>query len=584
MDLKPDIKNIEKIFTGDATQYRVPLYQRDYSWTIDNVDELWADISTSLKNNSEYFMGTVVLNVDDNCEDVFDIVDGQQRLATFTILFSTIRDLMELYNDAPTSNVFSAVVNNSENKKIASKIGKMASDRILFYSEPDNYYLKLNKKDKGIFEKNIQTINKPLVSSEELKVKPHDNRLIKTKKTFAKKIVDDYISSQSDFTALRELVTHVSKKLKFMTLIVKNDYDAYLLFESLNSKGLDLSIADLLKNKMLMTCDSNDKGKVLDNWDRMIDTLEKSRFSPVDFLRFYWVTYHKNVTKKELYKCIKEKLTKSSVVKFSSHLLKNAEAFSIITNKDLLYPSLDYKSNMDKKHFAEINTLKYSVCYPYILWCYENNSKLLSLSLPVIVNYLFRLISVCDIAVGIADATFSKALIEAKTKSPNDSIVKLFNDAEIADTRFRDKMKQKQFYDNTIPKYILTKIYEHELGKETIIHKDSVHLEHILPQEYKKNWNDFDSGDHQIEDWIYCIGNMTLIDSTLNQSASNSKFSDKIKRYKQRTMAEQVGTNIPITYKLHDQYKSGEKNWTAERIKSRASEFANLANMIWKLS
>jgi hypothetical protein len=207
---------------------------------------------------------------------------------------------------------------------------------------------------------------------------------------------------------------------------------------------------------------------------------------------------------------------------------------------------------------------------------------LLSLSLPVIVNYLFRLISVCDIAVGVADSAFTKALTDAKSKVSNDKILKLFTDAEISDVKFIDKLKHKQFLDNTIPKYILTKIYEHDLGKETVIHRDSVHLEHILPQDYKKNWNDFDKGDHFIEDWIYCIGNMVLLDSSLNQSASNSKFSEKIKRYKQRTKSGEVGTSIPNTYKLHKAYTGGSKKWTAATIKVRAGEIANISVQIWK--
>ena len=78
------------------------------------------------------------------------------------------------------------------------------------------------------------------------------------------------------------------KRLTFWTIKVESDTDAYLLFESLNSKGLDLSISDLLKNKMLMICgnDQQKKEAILARWEEMMGILEESRFSPVEFFRF----------------------------------------------------------------------------------------------------------------------------------------------------------------------------------------------------------------------------------------------------------------------------------------------------------
>ena len=98
MDNKPETNTLEKILSGLETTYMVPEYQRDYAWTRNNVDELWDDIMVSYQNDSRYFMGTIVLNSENKKEDEFDIVDGQQRLATFTIFFFSSQGIYESFS------------------------------------------------------------------------------------------------------------------------------------------------------------------------------------------------------------------------------------------------------------------------------------------------------------------------------------------------------------------------------------------------------------------------------------------------------------------------------------------------------
>ena len=93
MEIKPETTNLEDLFAGSTTGYYIPKYQRDYSWKIDELDELWEDIFKAYEKQEKYFMGTIVLNKENHEEHQkqYDIVDGQQRLATFAILFNAIR-------------------------------------------------------------------------------------------------------------------------------------------------------------------------------------------------------------------------------------------------------------------------------------------------------------------------------------------------------------------------------------------------------------------------------------------------------------------------------------------------------------
>src|SRR4051812_43006417 len=88
--LPPELKTIEQLFTGDA-RYLVPPYQRSFAWGNDEVEELWDDVTSTVKRASEYFLGTIVLQKTGVNE--FEIIDGQQRLACMTMMFSAIRNV-----------------------------------------------------------------------------------------------------------------------------------------------------------------------------------------------------------------------------------------------------------------------------------------------------------------------------------------------------------------------------------------------------------------------------------------------------------------------------------------------------------
>ncbi|ELY6246412.1 DUF262 domain-containing protein, partial [Cronobacter universalis] len=124
MKIVPESKSLEKILSGLETRYCVPDYQRDYSWSPSEVETLWLDIITSYKQGSEYFMGTIVLKKDDESSDAFDIVDGQQRLATFSILFSVISCLGDSFSNNP--DIFKKTPRDKKNNDLARKISSIS--------------------------------------------------------------------------------------------------------------------------------------------------------------------------------------------------------------------------------------------------------------------------------------------------------------------------------------------------------------------------------------------------------------------------------------------------------------------------
>lgn len=585
MHIVPESKSLEKILSGLETKYCVPDYQRDYSWSVSEVETLWLDITTSYKQNSEYFMGTIVLKKDTFSSDVFDIVDGQQRLATFSILFSVIACLGDCFSNNP--DIFKDVPRDKQNNDLARRISNIARARLREPSEPDNYFLRLNKKDDSTFHEIIRSDddNSFCILDSELKVNKSDKRLIKTKKTFGQCILDTFSGVDALLDVSRVLV-HIVKKLKFITIEVETDYDAFLLFESLNSKGMDLSVSDLVKNKILMKAngDENKNEKLLNNWDEMIGFIENSRLSPVDFLRVYWEAIKgQNITKKELYKNIGKYIDSEDIdiIDFSKELKLYAEDLSEYASDDLTFPKCAHNKYKYLQYCGEINTLKYTTCFPLIMYVKGKRPEILEDITRLSLSFLFRWITVGDYSIGGAKKIFDLVLSRVREEgSTIEEILSpfLLEQDKVGDDAFISSMRQFRAQDNQIAKYILSKCYLSENKFQSVPNYMEIHLEHIIPQS-SSLWEKDDGfilpkGTH-LKDYIYNLGNMTLLHKVINQKIKNSIFHFKAGEYSDSI--------FPETKKIYQEYTDG-RYWNAEWIFERAERISIMAPKIWPLN
>ncbi|MBP5853664.1 DUF262 domain-containing protein [Citrobacter sp. AN-PRR1] len=585
MNIIPESKSLEKILTGLETKYIVPDYQRDYSWSVNEVETLWTDIVISHEQQSEYFMGTIVLKKHQKETDTFDIVDGQQRLATFSMLFYVLASLGESFSSNP--DILRQVERNPASMDLSNKIAKIARARLREPSEPDNYYLRLNKKDNDLFEYIIRNEKKDSFSVDDAayKINKNDNRLLKTKKTFIKKIIDEFTGEN----ALKDIYTtlvHVVKKLKFITIEVETDYDAFLLFESLNSKGMDLSVADLLKNKILMKANGNEEQSelLLNNWESMISSIESSRLSPVDFLRVYWEAIQgSNITKKELYKHIGAHIDLSEdIVSFSKDLKETAADFSSYASSELFFPTCVNYSGKEKylSYCGEINTLKYTTCLPLLMYTYRFRSDFMDVMARLSLSFLFRWITICDYSVGGAKKVFDEVIRRLIAGDSNEEAIQPFfsQHDKIGDDPFIVAMRQFKAQDNQIAKYILSKCYLYDNKMQSIPNYNEVHLEHVLPQStilWEKDEHFILPKGTFAKDYVYNIGNLTLLHKQINQSIKNKVFSDKCNHYEDSI--------FPETKNIFELSRNGNY-WNVEIIEQRGNDIARQAPFIWPLS
>lgn len=601
MQIKPSITYFSKILSGEETKYRIPKYQRDYSWKYnEEVDELWRDIMFSFRDKNDYFIGNIVLNSNGDIDTAteFDIVDGQQRITTFSILFKIIKDYCD-YFVRNKGDKFFKEWDYMKDYNVVIKIRQRANDRLLYYGEPDNYYLELNDKDQPVFRKEILENTQILKEEEEFQIIPNESRIIKTKKFFALKIVEEFIHVENGAENLEKFISHLNSKLKINSIKVGEDYDAYLLFESLNSKGMSLSQTDLIKNKMLMQCSNSDSDQksTFENWNEIISNINFSQNkNAVDFFYYNWLAFENisSITKKTLYKSVRSKLlplNSNEVVKYTNELIKISKSYSDITNDNLIYPSNTYKSESLQQYLSEIQKLNYSICLPTILYAYHNNFKHILELAKYSVAFLFRTITIGELQVRKAKDTFDDILEILKSNPENfESIKQKFvQDLQIDNEEFKLKFKQKTF-SNSISKYVLTKILQYDLGSESMIYE--VDLEHILPQSHEKYWYDFNFDKRKPEDVINNIGNLTLLNPGNNRKVQNKCFDIKISTYKKRiSNNDKESTTISLTYKINEDFLEAKKHkeypknafWTIQKIDSRADILSNNISEIWKI-
>lgn len=585
MNIIPESKSLEKILTGLETKYTVPDYQRDYSWSVNEVETLWMDIIISHKQQSEYFMGTIVLKKHEKDSDTFDIVDGQQRLATFSMLFQVLASLGDSFSSNPS--VLKQVERNPASLELARKLAKVARARLREPSEPDNYYLRLNKKDNELFDYIVRDESASSFRTEEAlnKINKSDKRLLKTKKTFTQKVIEEFCGIDA-LQEIYNMLVHIVKRLKFITIEVETDYDAFLLFESLNSKGMDLSVADLLKNKILMKA-SGDEHKselLLNNWESMISSVEASRLSPVDFLRVYWEAIQgANITKKELYKNIGVYIDRTNDIQsFSKQLKDIAYDFSVYASSELLFPTSIHQTGKDKylAYCGEINSLKYTTCLPLLMYAQQNKANLLEPLSKMSLSFLFRWITIGDYSVGGAKKIFDEVIRRLQSSNDEKFILEPFlsETDKIGDEAFINSMRQFKAHDNQIAKYILSKYYIFMNKEQSIPNYGEVHLEHVIPQVFtlwEKDENFVLPKGAYIKDYVYNIGNLTLLHKQINQSIKNKTFDKKAKEY-----ADSV---FPETKNIYIQSQHG-MYWNPEIIDKRGQDIAVKSPDIWPLT
>jgi uncharacterized protein with ParB-like and HNH nuclease domain/predicted transport protein len=546
-------------FLSAPKQLVIPIYQRTYSWKFKECDQLWKDIIKTGEdsNIAGHFVGSIVY-IEKGLYQVSSlpkllVIDGQQRLTTLSLLIS-------------------ALCNFIKEKQI--KTEKINPDRITSYyllndreQGEEKYKLVLTQTDKNAFFKVLE--NRELAEE--------DSERIKENYEFFKKKI-----AEADL----DIVYNGLAKLIIIDVSLDREKDnPQLIFESLNSTGLELTQADQIRNYVLMGLEKQQQENIYHNyWYPMEKSFSQSENSWLfdQFIRDYLtIKIGRIPTIRDIYSEFKL----FSASKDINALVQEVHEFS----KYYVNIAIEEKEPDEdiKKAFSDINDLRVDVSYPFILSIYQDfvknkiqKNELLQ-ALRIIESYVFRraIFALPSNSLSKTFATLYKELDQSNFIESLQAILVLqdsyrkFPDNE----EFKRELVIKDVYNFRNRNYLLRKLENHE-RKETV-DVESYTIEHVMPQnqnlpdgwkkELGENWKQIQ------KTYLHTIGNMTL-------TGYNSEYQDKPFKEK-RDLKDKNGLAIgfkdsPIRL---NRSLAGLEKWSEQEIRTRADEIAMLAIAVW---
>ena len=350
MDIKPKERQIREIL-GAKKQYEIPRFQRDYSWEKRNYREFLCDIVGNLiisgnkATSSPYFMGTMLFvgDSEDENQRVVQVVDGQQRLTTITILFSVL------------ARIF--------NEKNEPKLGKRVFDYVM--AEDDNGdEVRIIKTTSSYpyFSFFIQSLNqehakRPNTEEEQSIAQTYEYFLDQLSEIKLRKICKEQKLTDSEVTYI-DLLKAIRDQILDSTVVeiyTKDNKLANKLFEILNAKGKQLAHIDLIKNKIFEKLDSTEPADFAqETWKNIVSTLNEGRERTgfATFYRHFWASCYERKTASKLYESFNKAIKPEQYESFLSQLESESKVYKNITNPC----REDYQNK--KQHFWLVNSLK----------------------------------------------------------------------------------------------------------------------------------------------------------------------------------------------------------------------------------
>ncbi|MGC9527639.1 MAG: DUF262 domain-containing protein [Limnospira sp.] len=579
MELHAYTRTISDLFSVNR-KYVVPRFQREYSWQKEEIKDLWDDILSNIKRNrdgkfthEEYFLGALVLIGDDK-SPTLEIVDGQQRLTTLTILLSV---LCHRFKEIDKQNVAMAIYENY----IAGKDDDGEYD----------YFKLTNETPKPFFQKHIQHHTRESLDPEQKKkLTDEEETLLSAYDLFYEFTSQERLKSslRSNFfeeewyeKTLKAVRDQIVKFLKVIFITVSEEEEAYTIFETLNARGMNLSFVDLIKNKLFKSLNQthpDDTAKT--QWNEIRTIISSREVGSLEtFVRHWWLSQYSFESRSKLYKKFKNLWNKNQIdaKKFILNLHQDANLYIKISA-----PSPDdFKRQEEKLVYRSLKAFKiFGITQhrPFLLSLFKaRESKKLRLNeikdiLDFLEKFHFKFNAICSLRPSILEKNYSTSAIELMRANGRDDAKLILNDlrqkfikrnpeeSTFIESFSKLRYSNKYTRDKLLIQYIFNYIeYSQQITSE--FQPDNLSLEHILPQSH--------SDDISLER----IGNLLPLGLELNQAAGSKSPIDKIKIYKK--------SQYKMTRDFADSFSG---TWDSDAIETRTKELARFCyHEVWNI-
>lgn len=519
LEIKPQTRTLREL--AKSHFWVIPEFQRPYSWTIQNIDDLWSDVLEA--DEPDYFVGSIVIY--NNKKDVtsISITDGQQRLATLSIFLAALRDVAIKNSATALSETLHDIIERKDEETRNPRF-------MMRYEIPNLYFAN------SILALDSVTVTEA-ISEEE-----------KTQKLVYEHLVDrisEYIEEVSTHAAKTRRLSSLKDKLlglQFVEQKLTNEDDAFIVFEVLNSRGKDLETSDLLKNhfvKLFRKIVSNDDLSPVSNvWGEIRQRFESAdnQVSFDTFLLHYWWSTEKYVSKKNLYREMRAAITED-----------NAKVrLSDIRNASIAYVTVASPSDSisDKNHrkirksleatnifnVEQARPLLLSIMRAYYEKDFAKPSKIEKL-LRSIENFTFQFNAVTSSRGGggiigmysrlaklVHDSTTAQGLGEVTQE-----VKSTFAAREISDEEFAVKFQEISYSNSTarqkkLVRYILSELHEN-VASNVVVDFSEYTIEHLRPQSRPSENGSLEK--------MPLIGNLLFIPNPLNEQLGSKSFAEK---------------------------------------------------------
>lgn len=546
-------------FIGNGKRYKVPPFQRDYSWEEENWEDLWNDMNFAYKNKSTHYMGAIVLQ--DSGDKEFLIIDGQQRLATLSIfVLAVIKNLQNLIDQK---------IDPETNKERIEVIYRDFLGNKDAVSLKESSKLFLNENNNKFYQYYLLRLREPIVYR---KLSDSQKLLWDCFKYFEKRFEDSFENKNGE-EITNFLTRYVAENLMFIQIVVKNEVDAYTVFETLNSRGVELTTTDLLKNFLFSFVAKSDidLDRVKDQWKGIIDVIGLKEFP--DFLRYFLNSKYSLVSKRDLFKTTK-KLIKNhdEVFGLLDDLEKSAELFVAFGN-----PNDDFWNDKKKerKYISELRLFNVKLVKSILLSAYKKfNQQEKEKLLRVCSVISFRYNKIGGLNPKVMEVEYNKVAIKIynnEIKTAKEVFENIKNTLYVTDEVFKNTFSTKIISTNAnkkLVRYILLGIENKFSDTDLNYEDDSSTIEHILPENPSLEWEKYFNQEDQ-EKYIYRLGNYALLKDFDNRKANNDLFKQKREVY------------LNSVYKISNEIKNEE--WTPDVLQNRQKKLAKIACSVWRL-
>jgi uncharacterized protein with ParB-like and HNH nuclease domain len=566
MKIESQDRTVEKLL--NSGYFKVPRFQRPYSWERAEVEDFWND--TIADADSEYFIGSIVLF--SHSPGTLGIVDGQQRLTTITMFLCALRDAFAKEGFDGLAKGLHRLIERPD-----------INDNDLFVLQTETSYPYLQQR--------IQSFKK---QDEKIQAGEEEKRL-----EVAFELLEDSIAESVDAVRSNPSLSDEKKRagirngliglrdrilgLKTIMVSLESEDDAYVIFETLNTRGRDLTVSDLVRThitRLLPQANKNvDRSK--ERFNAVVSAFAASRedLSVNSFLHHYWLSKYEYTTEKKLYRALKRTIkTKKDAATFLNDFESDAVLYRQIHEPDTR--PWKNEERVVRGSLRALMLFRVRQQLPFVLavlreYCAGNlNLRNTRRAVLAVENFHFIFTAVTSQrssgGISFMYALHARQLDAAKSegkkvKEINALITKLrakLPPYEEFEANFREILASEKYTKRkSLATYILRRM-SRELGNFNI-DKSSATLEHLANQ----SGGNGPLSDEELAE----IGNLVLVDEKLNKKLGNKSFGQKMSILKQS----------PVWL---DDFLRKQSSWNAAKIRDRSHEFAKMAfNKVWRV-